>query len=108
MIWVMFVLWDLVGMSKICSVDEMLLFKVFLGGFFVLVGVGSFDNFVWCLVWVIFVDEVDKYFVMCEGELIVLVEECIVIFGVNWLFICVCLLMVEDESWIEVSYKELD
>lgn len=101
------VLREIVGSAKTRNAEETLLYKAFPGGFLALAGAGSPDNLARRPIRLYLGDEINKYPVTKEGDPILLAEERLATFGLNWLSIRACS-PTDDEGRITTSYLSSD
>lgn len=88
--------------------EETLTYKPIQGGFVALAGAGSADNVARRPIRACFADEIDKYRFTREGNTLLLAEERMAQFGLNWLMVQACSPTVEDESLIADCYADSD
>lgn len=92
----------------VLSAEETLTYKPFPGGFVALAGAGSPDNVARRPIRACLADEIDKYRFTREGNTLLLAEERMAQFGLNWLMVQACSPTVEEESLIAACYEDSD
>ena len=102
------VLAEIVGTKKTRTSEDTLTYKSFPGGFLALVSAGSPTNLAMRPIRVALYDEVDKYEVTKEGDVIALGDERMATFPTNSLSIRACSPTEEGLSRIERSYLDSD